>query len=77
VVEAPQVGSTTQGSVREEHVEGETKREEHPAQVVQQARHGQVSCDWDRLIGDHTLACLYGFCFLKSFKIIVFSFVDV
>ena len=50
VVEVPQVGSTTQGSVREEHVEGETKREEHPAQVVQQARHGQVSCDWDRLI---------------------------
>ena len=37
VVEVPQVGSTTQGSVREEHVEGETKREEHPAQVVQQA----------------------------------------
>ena len=78
VVEVPQVGSTTQGSVREEHVEGETKREEHPAQVVQQARHGQVSCDWDRLIGDHTLACLYGFCFFKAFKIQNHSFlVDV
>ena len=37
VVEVPQVGSTTQGSVREEHLElPEAKREEHPAQVLQQ-----------------------------------------
>ena len=39
VVEVPQVGSTTQGTVREEHVQGETKREENPPQVVQQAQH--------------------------------------
>ena len=37
VVEVPQEGSTTQGSLREEHVPTETKREEAPAQVVQQA----------------------------------------
>ena len=36
VVEVPKVGQTTQGSVREEHVQMETRREEHPAEVVQQ-----------------------------------------
>ena len=56
VVEVPQVGSTTQGSVREEHVEGETKREEHPAQVVQQAR----DWDWSNLsLADLVIRCNY------------------
>ena len=41
-MEVPQVGSTTQGTVREEHVQGETKREENPPQVVQQAEHRSI-----------------------------------
>lgn len=39
VVEVPMVGQTTQGTTREVDIPLAPRREEHPPQVVQQARH--------------------------------------